>query len=163
MLRACLASAFYLRTGIGLSLIHISPQYVMHTMQANVRDGKLLLDAPIFNRPPFPFEQDFAEGDEVALFFSIASSRLGRWTVDLATGDATSEQLSDRPSELPKVDERFFGKGYRWGYQVGGVVKRNGMSMNSLVVTDMETLSEQVYQIRDTEPAAVLELSLIHI
>ena len=49
-------------------------QYVMHTMQANVRDGKLLLDAPIFNRPPFPFEQDFAEGDGVALFFSIPSS-----------------------------------------------------------------------------------------
>lgn len=134
-------------------------QYVMHTMSANVKDGKLTLDAPIFNRPPFPFEQDFAEGDDIALFFSIAASTLGRWTVDLTTGATTSEQLSDRPSELPKVDERFYGKGYRWGFQVGGVVKRNGMSMNSLVVTDMETLSDQVYQIRAGEPAAVLESS----
>jgi carotenoid cleavage dioxygenase-like enzyme len=132
-------------------------QYIMHTMSANVRDGKLTLDGPIFNRPPFPFEQDFAAGDDVALFFSIAKSALGRWTVDLATGEARSEQLSDRPSELPKVDERFYGRGYRWGYQVGGVVKRKGMSMNSLVVTDMHTLSEQVYQIRSGEPAAVLE------
>jgi carotenoid cleavage dioxygenase len=137
----------------------LRPQYVMHTMSANVIDGKLLLDAPIFNRPPFPFEQDFAAGDDVALFFSIASSTLGRWTVDLATGATTSEQLSDRPSELPKVDERFYGKGYRWGYSVGGVVKRNGMSMNSLVVTDVQTMSEQVYQIRAGEPAAVLESS----
>jgi len=134
-------------------------QYVMHTMSANVKDGKLTLDAPIFNRPPFPFEQDFAEGDDIALFFSIAASRLGRWTVDLATGATKAEQLSDRPSELPKVDERFYGKGYRWGFQVGGVVKREGMSMNSLVMTNMETLSEQVYQIRKGEPAAVLESS----
>ena len=28
--------------------------------------------------------------------------------------------------------------------------------MNSLVVTDMETLSDQVYQIRDGQPAAVV-------
>jgi carotenoid cleavage dioxygenase-like enzyme len=31
------------------------------------------------------------------------------------------------------------------------------MSMNSLVVTNMKTLGEQVYQIRQGEPAAVLE------
>lgn len=131
--------------------------YVMHTMSANVVDGKLTLDAPVFNRPPFPFPQDFAEGDDTALFFSISHAVLSRWTVDLATGVTKTEQLSDRPSELPKVDERFYGKGYTWGFQVGGVVKRNGMSMNSLVVTNMRTLSEQVYQIRNGEPAAVLE------
>ena len=132
-------------------------QYIMHTMSANVDGDKLLLDGPVFNRPPFPFEQDFAAGDDIALFFSIAKSYLGRWTIDLETGAAKSEQLSDRPSELPKVDERCYGRGYSWGYQVGGVVKRGGMSMNSLVVTNMRTLSEQVYQIRSGEPAAVLE------
>jgi carotenoid cleavage dioxygenase len=135
----------------------LEPAYVMHTMSANVEGNKLILDAPIFNRPPFPFEQDFAEGDDVKLFFSIAKSNLGRWTIDLETGAAKSEQLSDRPSELPKVDERFYGKGYRWGYQVGGVVKRSGMSMNSVVVTDMKTLTDQEYVIRTDQPAAVLE------
>lgn len=135
----------------------IPPQYIMHTLSANVEDNKLTLDGPIFNRPPFPFEQDFTNGDDVTLFFSIAKSHLGRWTIDLATGAAKSEQLSDRPSELPKVDERFYGKGYRWGFQVGGVVKRGGMSMNSLVVTDMKTLSDQEYVIRMDQPAAVLE------
>lgn len=135
----------------------LPPQYVMHTMSANVEGGKLILDAPVFNRPPFPFEQDFAEGDDIALFFSIAKSYLGRWIIDIETGASKAEQLSDRPSELPKVDERFYGRGYTWGHQVGGVVKRNGMSMNSLVVTNMRTMDEQVYQIRGDKPAAVLE------
>jgi carotenoid cleavage dioxygenase-like enzyme len=135
----------------------LPPQYVMHTMSANVVDNVLTLDAPIFNRPPFPFPQDFAVGEDVALFFSIAKSFLGRWSIDLSTGATKSEQLSDRPSELPKVDERFYGKGYKFGFQIGGVVKRKGMSMNSLVVTDMETLADQEYVIRTDQPAAVLE------
>jgi carotenoid cleavage dioxygenase len=126
-------------------------------MSANVVDNVLTLDAPIFNRPPFPFPQDFAVGEDVALFFSIAKSFLGRWSIDLSTGATKSEQLSDRPSELPKVDERFYGKGYKFGFQIGGVVKRKGMSMNSLVVTDMETLADQEYVIRTDQPAAVLE------
>lgn len=133
----------------------LPPQFVLHTMQANVKDGKLTLDAPIFNRPPFPFEQDFADNVDFAVL-DTAASTLGRWTVDLSTGATTSERLSDRPSEFPKVDERFYGKGYRWGCQIGGVV---GTPMNSLVVTDMETLAEQVYQIPSAELAAVLEPS----
>ncbi|GAF43027.1 carotenoid oxygenase family protein [Rhodococcus wratislaviensis] len=137
--------------------LDIEPQYVMHTMSANLDNDVLTLDAPIFNRPPFPFEQDFEDGDDVALFFSIAKSQLGRWTIDLKTGTTKTEQLSDRPSELPKVDERFYGKGYTWGYQVGGRVKRSGMSMNSVVVTNMRTLEDQEYQIRQDQPAAVLE------
>jgi carotenoid cleavage dioxygenase-like enzyme len=137
--------------------LNIEPQYVMHTMSANHDGDVLTLDAPIFNRPPFPFEQDFQDGDDVALFFSIAKSQLGRWTIDLNTGVTKTEQLSDRPCELPKVDERFYGKGYTWGYQVGGRVKRNGMSMNSLVATNMRTLADQEYQIRRDQPAAILE------
>ncbi|MDJ0015486.1 carotenoid oxygenase family protein [Rhodococcus erythropolis] len=135
----------------------LPPQYVMHTLSANVDGDILTLDAPIFDRPPFPFEQDLAIGDDVALFFSVARSFLGRWTINLTTGKASAEQLSDRPSELPKVDERFYGRNYEFGFQVGGDVKRKGMSMNSLVMTNMRTLKEQVYQIRSGQPAAVLE------
>jgi carotenoid cleavage dioxygenase-like enzyme len=135
----------------------LEPQYVMHTLAANQRGNKIELDAPIFSRPPFPLEQDFKEGDEVALFFSIAKSTLGRWTIDLDKGTITSERLDDRPAELPKVDERYYGKGYKWGYMIGGDVKGKGMSMKSLVVRNMETQAEQVYKIRHDEPAAVLE------
>jgi len=135
----------------------IEPEYVMHTLACNVEGNLLTLDAPIFDRPPFPFEQDFKEGDDVALFYSIAKSTLGRWTVNLDTGKVTTERLNDRPAELPKVDERFFGRGYRFGYLVGGSAKREGMSMNSLVVHDMKTHAEQEFRIRHDRPAAVLE------
>lgn len=137
----------------------IEPEYVMHTLSCNVENGKLTLDAPIFNRPPFPFEDDFEAGADVALFYSIAKSTLGRWTVDLETGKVTTERLSDRPSELPKVDERFYGKGYRWGYLIAGDAKRDGMTMKDLVVRDMQTGSEQEFRIRHDQPAAVLEAS----
>ena len=135
----------------------IEAQYVMHTMSGNQNGSKLTFDAPIFNRPPFPFEQDFKEGDDVALFYSIAKSTLGRWTLDLETGQVTSERLSDRPSELPKVDERFYGKGYRSGFLVAGEEKRNGMSMSSVVRRNMETGAEEEFRIRGDRPVAVLE------
>lgn len=135
----------------------IEPEYVMHTLSCNIEDGKLTLDAPIFDRPPFPFEFDFNEGDETTLFFNIARSTLGRWTIDLETGRSRTERLSDRPCELPKVDERSYGKGYRWGYLIGGQEKGQGMSMRSLIRMDMATGTEEVYEIKHDVPAAVLE------
>src|SRR5581483_8867989 len=125
--------------------LDIEPEYVMHTLSCNVKDGKLTLDAPIFERPPFPFEFDFKEGDEVALFFSIAKSTMGRWTIDLETGKSKTERLSDRAAELPKVDERFFGKGYNFGFCIAGDAKGKGMKMKDLVVMDMAKGTEQEY------------------
>jgi carotenoid cleavage dioxygenase-like enzyme len=139
--------------------LDIEPEYVMHTLSCNVKDGKLTLDAPIFNRPPFPFEFDFKEGDDVALFFSIAKSTMGRWTVDLETGKSKTERLADRPAELPKVDERFFGKGYNFGFVIAGEPKGNGMKMKDLVVMDLAKGTEQEYRIRHDTPSAVLEAS----
>jgi len=135
----------------------LEPQYVMHTMAANVDGSKLILDAPIFDRPPFPTERDLKNGEASALFFSVAKSMPGRWTVDLDTGKVSAEQLSDRPAELPKVDERHYGQNYNFGFMIAGDPKRHGMSMKSLLVQDPHTLAEQEYRIRNGEPAAVLE------
>ena len=93
-------------------------------MTANVKGDQLILDAPIFNKPPFPVEKEFKEGDQAALFFSNAASYLGRWTVNLTTGDTKAEQLSELPSEICKVDQRFYGRGHRYGFQIGGQPKR---------------------------------------
>jgi carotenoid cleavage dioxygenase-like enzyme len=135
----------------------LEPQYVMHTLAANTQNGTITLDAPIFDRPPFPFEFDVGDGEQVPLFFSIAKSTLGRWTVDVGSGKVKAEQLSDRPAELPKIDERYFGKDYEWGYLVGGDAKRKGMSMKSLVAHNMRTGREDEYRIRHDTPTAVLE------
>jgi carotenoid cleavage dioxygenase-like enzyme len=139
----------------------IEPQYVMHTLGANTDGRTLTLDGPIFDRPPFPFDFEHKPGDQVPLFFSVASSTPGRWTIDLETGAMTSERLSDRPAELPKVDQRSYGRNYEWGYMVGGEYKRKGMSMKSLVVMNVKTCSEQVYTIRHDQPATVLEPTFV--
>ena len=133
------------------------PQYVMHTLSCNEENNSLTLDGPIFNVPPYPLEAKNKEGEEVALFFSIAKSMLGRWTLDLESGKTTSELLNDRPAELPKVDERFFGKGYRYGYTIAGDPKGDGMKMKDLALYDARTGCDQVYRIRHDTPAAVLE------
>lgn len=135
----------------------IEPEYVMHTLAANTNGSTITLDAPIFDRPPLPFEHEFAKGDQVALFYSIAKSTPGRWTIDLDKGTVKTERLSDRLAELPKVDQRLYGKGYEWGYMIGGDGKREGMSMSSLVALNARTGAEHVYRIRHDNPVAVLE------
>lgn len=139
----------------------IEPQYVMHTLAANVVGSTLTLDAPIFERPPFPLDIDGFEGEDVSLFFNLARSSLGRWTLDLDTGSVKSEMLDERPCELPKVDERFYGHGHRWGYLIGGDAKGNGMRMHSLVVRDIEQDSEREYRIRHDRPALVMEPTFV--
>jgi carotenoid cleavage dioxygenase-like enzyme len=137
----------------------IEPEYVMHTLQANVVGNLLTLDAPIFDRPPFPFEFDFEPGQQPSLFFNIARSSLGRWSVDLETGKVQSERLSERPAELPKVDERHYGRGYNWGYMIAGDPKGDGMQMKDLLVYDVTRGTEDTFRIRHDRPAAVLEAS----
>ena len=106
------------------------------------------MEAPIFERPPFPLDIDGFQGEDVQLFFNLARSTLGRWTVDLNAGSVKSEQLDDHPPELPKVDERFYGRGQRWGYLIGGDAKGTGMRMHSLVVRDRHSGDEQRYRLR---------------
>jgi carotenoid cleavage dioxygenase len=139
----------------------IESQYVMHTLAANLVGNTLTLDAPIFERPPFPLDIDGFEGEDVALFFNLARSTLGRWTVDLDAGTVKSEPLADRPCELPKVDERFYGRGHRWGYLIGGDARGNGMRMHSLVVRDIDKGTEQEYRLRHDRPAIVMEPTFV--
>jgi carotenoid cleavage dioxygenase len=139
----------------------IEPQYIMHTLAANVVGKTLNLDGPIFGRPPFPLDIDCFQGEDVALFFNLARSTLGRWTVDLDSGAVKSELLDDRPCELPKVDERFYGRGHRWGYLIGGEASGNGMRMHSLVVRDIDTGAEQEYRLRHDRPALVMEPTFV--
>ena len=136
----------------------LPPQYMMHTMSANVVGDELQLDGPIFNRPPFPFEQDFADGDDIALFFSIAKSFLGRWTIDLRDGMRRSPSSSRTgPRSCRRSTSATTARATSGAIRSAASIKRCGMKMNSLVVTNMKTMAEQVHQIRTDEPAAVLE------
>jgi carotenoid cleavage dioxygenase-like enzyme len=41
---------------------------------------------------------------------------LERWTLDLAAGKARTELLHDRPQDFPRMNGRFSGRPYRYGY-----------------------------------------------
>jgi carotenoid cleavage dioxygenase-like enzyme len=50
---------------------------------------------------------------------SEGTPMLERWTLDLATGELTTEALDDRGVEFPRLDERLVGRPHRYGYTTG--------------------------------------------
>ncbi|MFE0748336.1 carotenoid oxygenase family protein [Gordonia sp. NPDC058843] len=120
----------------------LPPQYMMHMLSANEVGDKILLDAPLFGRPPFQTDEMSKPGDPFIPFFQLAPSKLGRWTIDLTRKTFTSEVLDDVMCELPKIDERFFGRPYDWGVIVGGSPsdsRPGAMRMDTLIRRNMRT------------------------
>jgi carotenoid cleavage dioxygenase-like enzyme len=137
------------------------PEYVMHTLSANHHGDTLVLDGPIFDRPPFQFEDQFAPGDGFVPFFKLASCSLGRWTLDLTNGKATTERVDDRPCELPKVDERFYGRPYDWGFLITGARTGGGMRLDSLTRRNVRTGAEDSYRIATDNHTGVFEATFV--
>ena len=123
----------------------IEPEYVMHTLSANHIGDTIVLDAPIADRPPFPFEDMFEIGEPNRPYWGQSLPVLGRWTVDLTTGTATSERLGDMQSEFPKVDERFYGCGYEWAFLLAG--HEPGHKIDTLVQRNVRTGAERSHRI----------------
>src|SRR3546814_11042840 len=84
-------------------------------------------------------EDRFEPGPDYIPFWQVSTSRIGRWVIDLKTGTATSERLGDRPVELPKIDDRFIGQSYRWGFMVADERFKAGLRINSIVRRDAPT------------------------
>ena len=117
-------------------------QYMMHMLSANEVGTTIQLDGPLFGRPPFQTADMAQPGDPFIPFFQVAPSKLGRWTINLESGSVTSEVLDDVLCELPKIDERFFGKPYEWGNLVVGSPsdsREGAMRMDSLMRRNMRT------------------------
>jgi carotenoid cleavage dioxygenase-like enzyme len=136
-------------------------QYVMHTLSANHVGDTLVLDGPIFDRPPFMFEDRYLPGDANVPFFKLARSAFGRWTVDLATGAMATEIVDDNPCELPKVDERYYGRPYEWGFLIGGQRKDAGMRMDTLVRRNVRTGAEERCLVSDDVHTGVFEATFV--
>lgn len=93
-----------------------------------------MLDAPIMPRPPYPFEDEVAPGSLDWIPFH--TGKMGRWTIDLATGATTSELVDDRAVEFPKMDERYYGRHYENGFLLAGA---DLWSLNTLVKRNVLT------------------------
>jgi carotenoid cleavage dioxygenase-like enzyme len=120
----------------------LEAQYVMHTMSSNTHDGTLVLDGPIFDRPPFPMEDTTELGTDYIPFNTAVP---GRWVLDLETGKVKSERLDDRAVEFPKVDERFYGMPYQNGFLVSG---DNMWGLHTIVRRNVITGEEDSYDVK---------------
>jgi carotenoid cleavage dioxygenase len=129
----------------------LEPQYVLHTMSANHDGDRLILDAPLYEGPPFPSEKSTASGSD---YVPMPTARLGRWTIELSTGTVRSEHVDDRACEFPKVDERFYGQPYTKGFLVAGAEL---WSLDTLVCRDIPSGKEQSYRIQRDSPVSVFE------
>ncbi len=89
------------------------PAYVFHPMNAHTDGDIVTCDVCEFEQAPlFPLP-DGTPGDP-----KKATPRLTRWTFDLSrnTDDYQWERLNDIACEFPRLDERFIGSKYRYGY-----------------------------------------------
>ncbi|MFE2042722.1 carotenoid oxygenase family protein [Streptomyces sp. NPDC059477] len=83
----------------------IDPCYVFHSLNAHEeRDGQRL----VLLGMRYPGLEDGVHVPSPPL--------LWRWTVDLATGTLTEEQLDDHSGEFPRVDDRLIGLPADFGY-----------------------------------------------
>jgi carotenoid cleavage dioxygenase len=93
-----------------------SPGYIFHPGNAYEEDGVITLDACTYRGGP-AFVHDLA-----TVRSGEASDGLHAvpflYEFDLATGECRERQLSDRPAEFPRLDDRLVGQRNRWGYAV---------------------------------------------
>ena len=125
-----------------------------HVMNAFQDGTKVHFDIPVAKNNMFPF---FPDVNGAPFNGQEAMSYLTRWTVDMASNsDAfdSIEQLTQTAGEFPRIDDRFAGRPYRYGWMLEMDYKRpvelkggsaGGLLMNCLCLIDHETKAEQHY------------------
>ena len=126
--------------------------FASHVMNAFQDGTKIHFDTPEAKNNMFPFFPDV----HGAPFNPMeASSRLTRWTVDLASNSdefESVERLTETVAEFPRMDDRFAGLPYRYGWMLEMDMRRpvelkggsaGGMLMNCLFLKDLKTGAEQ--------------------
>jgi len=92
-------------TNADVRWFEIDPCYVFHPVNAHEDGDTIVLHV---SRQPEAFgtsNDDYAE-----------VGRLWRWTIDLAKGTVTEQQIDDRPGDFGRVDDRVIGLDARFAY-----------------------------------------------
>lgn len=127
------------------------PGCQVHTLSANTEGNIITLDAPLYDKAPFPFKEDMQDD---GTFPPFPAGLLGRWTVDLDNGSLKAAQLSDRIVEFPKIDDRYYGKNYTYGFMLSG---DNMLSLDTLMKRNMHTGAEETFTRKTEAPVAMFE------
>ena len=86
--------------------IDIEPCYVFHEMNGYDDGDDIVLDVVVY---PDMFATDiYGPGS--------SSTRLERWTIDSDAGRVVTEPLDDASQEFPRINDRYQGRPYRFGY-----------------------------------------------
>ena len=110
----------------------IEPCYVFHPLNAYEDGDEIVIDVCRYPSMWLGDPGDF-EGEPAALH---------RWTIDTAAGRVAEEQLDDRASEFPRVDERRVGLRHRWGY---AAALGDGVEPGGLLRYDLQTGGTEVH------------------
>jgi len=126
--------------------------FASHVMNAFQEGTKIHIDVPEAENNMFPF---FPDVHGAAFNPQQATSRLTRWTVDLASNSDefhSITRLTETAGEFPRIDDRFTGLPYRYGWMLEMDMKRpvelkggsaGGFLMNCLFLIDHQTGKEQ--------------------
>lgn len=118
------------RAGGDVRWVEIDPCYVFHTLGAYDDGDGVVLDAV---RWPRVFDGRSTGPD------AGSATSLWRYHLDPATGRSSTTVLDDRPLEFPRIDERFLGAPYRFGFSAvqlpGGAT---GVARHDLVAGSRE-------------------------
>jgi len=111
--------------------------YVFHPLNAyDLPDGRIVVDLV---KHPSMFDHRLDGPDE-------GTPVLERWTLDPANGTTSTETISDRGQEFPRLDERLTGRRHRFGYSASFDERPGHVpSLGSILKHDVERGSTEVH------------------
>ncbi len=125
------------------------PTFVLHWINAYEAGDEIILDG-FFEEQPAPAPEP---GDdlETMMFRYLDMHRMRprahRWRLNLRTGTATEEHLSDRTMEFGMINATFGGRPYRYSYNALPTVGWFGFE--GIVKHDVESGVESTFQLPD--------------
>ena len=107
----------------------VDPCFVFHPFNAHEEGENIVLNVC---RQPTAMAKGFNDFDESAVAY--------RWTIDTVAGSVKEEQLDDRWSDFPRVDDRLIGQPARYGYSMALNLVTDGVQFGTeLYKYDFET------------------------
>ena len=132
------------------------PCYVFHPMNAFTDGSKIIAHVMQFEEAPL-----FPKADGSPTDPEKANARLCEWIIDLASNSNSIERryLDDITGEFPRLDERFAGLDYRYGYYAASGSRDGGLGFDTIVAHDFEQDTRDSFELgegdRTGEPVFV--------